>query len=165
MGRVLARIEALGLQLPPPLRPPPGIVLPFAFAQRVGTRVLIAGHGPQAADGGFAAPFGKVGAEVDVASAQHSAMLTGLSMLASVQAEIGDLDRIIGWRRVFGMVNSAPGFQDQPTVINGFSNLIHDIFGLETGRHVRSAVGMAELPWNMPVESEGELEIDASGLD
>ncbi len=160
MSRVLARLADMGLQLPPPLVAPPGVVLPFAFAQCVGTRVLIAGHGPQGTDGRFAAPFGKVGADVDVDAARHAAMLTGLSMLASVQAEVGDLDRITGWRRVFGMVASAPGFQDQPTVINGFSDLIHAVFGPQVGRHVRSAVGMAELPWNIPVEIEGELEID-----
>ncbi|MCD9030538.1 RidA family protein [Luteimonas sp. Y-2-2-4F] len=160
MSRIEARLAELGLQLPPPLVAPPGVVLPFAFAQRAGRRVLIAGHGPQGPDGRLAGPFGKVGAEVDVAAARHAAMLTGLSMLASVRAEIGDLDRITGWRRVFGMVASAPGFQDQPGVINGFSELIHAVFGPAVGRHVRSAVGMAELPWNIPVEIEGELAID-----
>lgn len=160
MSRVEARLAELGLRLPPPLVAPPGVVLPFAFAQRVGRRVLIAGHGPQGPDGRLAGPFGKVGAGVDVAAARHAAMLTGLSMLASVRAEIGDLDRVTGWRRVFGMVASAPGFQDQPSVINGFSDLIHAVFGPVVGRHVRSAVGMAELPWNIPVEIEGELAID-----
>ena len=81
-------------------------------------------------------------------------------MLASVQAEIGDLDRIVRWTRVFGMVNSAPGFHGQPEVINGFSEVIHLIFGAEAGRHVRSAIGVAELPWNLSVEIEGELLVD-----
>ncbi|WP_058835550.1 RidA family protein [Luteimonas abyssi] len=160
MSRVIARLAELGLQLPPPLVAPPGVVLPFAFAQRVGSRVLIAGHGPQGPDGRLVGPFGKVGAEVEPDAARHAAMLTGLSMLASVQAEIGDLDRITGWRRVFGMVASAPDFHGQPEVINGFSDLIHAVFGPVTGRHVRSAVGMAVLPWNIPVEIEGELAID-----
>lgn len=159
MGRIATRIAALGLQLPPPLVAPDGTTLPFAFAQRVGNRVLIAGHGPQGPDGTLAGPFGKVGAEVDPAAARHAAGLTALSMLASVQAEIGDLDRIAGWTRVFGMVNSAPGFHAQPEVINGFSEIIHLIFGAEAGRHVRSAIGVAELPWNLAVEIEGELVI------
>ncbi|MDO5506278.1 MAG: RidA family protein [Pseudoxanthomonas suwonensis] len=160
MGRITDRIAALGLQLPPPLIIPDGADLPFAFAHRVGTRVLIAGHGPQGSDGTLVGPFGKVGTEVDISAARHAAGLTGLSMLASVQAEIGDLDRIVGWGRVFGMVNSAPGFHAQPEVINGFSEIIYRIFGTDIGRHVRSAIGVAELPWNLSVEIEGELLID-----
>lgn len=160
MGRITDRIAALGLQLPPALIVPDDTDLPFAFAHRVGNRVLIAGHGPQGGDGSLVGPFGKVGVEVEVAAARHAAGLTALSMLASVQAEIGDLDRIIGWTRVFGMVNSAPGFHGQPEVINGFSETIYRIFGVDTGRHVRSAVGVAELPWNLSVEIEGELLID-----
>ncbi len=159
MGQIATRIAALGLQLPPPLIVPDDTSLPFAFAQRVGNRVLIAGHGPQGSDGTLVGPFGKVGADVDVAAARHAAGLTGLSMLASVQAEIGDLDRIVGWTRVFGMVNSAPGFHGQPEVINGFSEIIFLIFGAEAGRHVRSAIGVAELPWNLSVEIEGELVV------
>lgn len=160
MGRITARIAALGLQLPLPLVVPDDASLPFAFAQRVGNRVLIAGHGAQCPDGTLAGPFGKVGADVEVAAARHAAGLTALSMLASVQAEIGDLDRITGWTRVFGMVNSAPGFHAQPEVINGFSELVYLIFGAEVGRHVRSAIGVAELPWNLSVEIEGEVVID-----
>ena len=84
-----------------------------------------------------------------------------LAILGSLQRALGDLDRIVAWGRVFGMVNSAPGFNQQPTVINGFSNLIVDIFGAEVGAHARSAVGMAELPFDIPVEIEGEVVIRA----
>jgi enamine deaminase RidA (YjgF/YER057c/UK114 family) len=70
-----------------------------------------------------------------------------------------DLDRIAAWTRVFGMVNSAPGFNAQPSVINGFSDLILEVFGAEVGAHARSAVGMAELPFGIPVEIEGEVEL------
>lgn len=160
MGRIATRIAALGLQLPPALVVPDDTTLPFAFAHRVGNRVLIAGHGPQGNDGKLVGPFGKVGAEVDVDAARHAAGLTALSMLASVQAEIGDLDRIAGWTRVFGMVNSAPGFHAQPEVINGFSEVIYQIFGTEVGRHARTAIGVAELPWNLSVEIEGELVLE-----
>ena len=72
---------------------------------------------------------------------------------------IGDLDRVHRWHRVFGMVNSAPGFIQQPQVINGFSDLILELYGPERGAHTRSAVGMAELPFNIPVEIEGELSL------
>ena len=93
--------------------------------------------------------------------AYESAKLTGLSILGSLQSELGDLDRITAWLRVFGMVNSAPGFVDQPTVINGFSELILELFGPEIGRHARSAVGMAELPFGIPVEIEAEVAIES----
>jgi enamine deaminase RidA (YjgF/YER057c/UK114 family) len=80
-------------------------------------------------------------------------------MLGSLQRELGDLDRIAAWVRVFGMVNSAAGFNRQPSVINGFSDLILELFGPEAGAHSRSAVGMAELPFDIPVEIEGEVEL------
>jgi hypothetical protein len=80
-------------------------------------------------------------------------------MLGSLKRAVGDLDRIVAWTRVFGMVNSAPGFNQQPSVINGFSDLILEVFGAATGAHSRSAVGMAELPFNLPVEIEGEVEL------
>jgi enamine deaminase RidA (YjgF/YER057c/UK114 family) len=85
--------------------------------------------------------------------------LTALSILASLQRARGDLDRIASWGRVFGMVNSAPGFNKQPSVINGFSDPILELYGPEVGAHARSAVGMAELPFDIPVEVEAELEI------
>jgi len=80
-------------------------------------------------------------------------------MLGSLQRELGTLDRITGWLRVFGMVNSAPGFDQQPTVINGFSEVILDVFGADVGRHARSAVGVAALPFGIPVEVEAEVSI------
>ena len=82
----------------------------------------------------------------------------GLAILGSLQRALGDLDRITAWGRIFGMVNSAPGFDRQPAVINGFSDLILELFGPEVGAHARSAVGMAELPFGIPVEIEGEVE-------
>ena len=102
----------------------------------------------------------KVGLDVTLEQAQHLARLTALSMLGSLKRELGDLDRISAWLRVFGMVNSAPGFNQQPNVINGFSNLIVELYGPQRGRHARSAVGMAELPFRIAVEIEAEVEID-----
>ena len=114
-----SRLRALGLSLPPPTRPPPGVVLPFQFVHVVGRRALISGHGPQAPDGSFALPLGKLGRELTVEQGYVAARLTALSILASLQRALGDLDRIAAWSRVFGMVNSAPGFNQQPSVING----------------------------------------------
>jgi hypothetical protein len=159
MPRIEERLKALGLYLPPPARPPRGVILPFQFVRIVGRRALISGHGPQNADGTFAAPLGKLGRELSVEQGYTSARLTALSILGSLQRAIGDLDRIAAWVRVFGMVNSAPGFTQQPSVINGFSDLILELFGPEIGAHSRSAVGMAELPFNIPVEIEGEIEL------
>lgn len=159
MTNIESRLTALGLTLPPQLQPPPGVVLPFQFVRIVGNRALISGHGPQNADGSLAQPLGKLGREVSVEQGYVAARLTALSILGSLQRALGDLDRVVAWGRIFGMVNSAPGFQQQPGVINGFSDLILELYGPETGAHARSAVGLAELPFNIPVEIEGEVEI------
>ena len=159
MAVIEERLRTRGLVLPPPARPPPGIVLPFQSVRIVGRRALVSGHGPQSAEGGFAQPLGKVGREVSVEQGYAAARLTALSILGSLHRALGDLDRIVAWTRVFGMVNSAPGFNHQPAVINGFSELILDLFGPEVGAHCRSAVGLAELPWDIPVEIEGEVEL------
>ena len=159
MAHIEARLQSLGLTLPPPLRPPPGLVLPFRFVRVRGARAWIAGHGPQHADGSIAQPLGKLGRELSVEQGYAAARLTALAMLGSLQRELGDLDRIAGWTRVFGMVNSATGFNRQPAVINGFSDLILELFGPEVGAHARSAVGMAELPFDIPVEIEAEVEL------
>lgn len=153
------KLRALGLVLPEPVAPPPGIRLPFAQVRIRGNRAYLAGHGPQAPDGSLAPPFGKVGAQVSVEEGYQAARLTGLSLLASLKRALGDLDRVSAWLRVFGMVNSAPNFTRQPAVINGFSDLILELYGPEAGQHSRSAVGMAALPFDMPVEIEAEVEI------
>ena len=161
MSKIEDRLAELGLVLPPPLELPPGVVLPFQFVHVVGSRALISGHGPQDARGAFAAPFGKVGSSVTIEQGYTAARLTGLSILGSLKRTLGDLDRVTQWGRIFGMVNSAPGFNRQPTVINGFSDLIIELWGASAGAHSRSAVGMAELPFDLPVEIEGEVEIRA----
>ena len=126
----------------------------FELVRVVDDRITIAGHLPTGADGAVAGPLGKVGAEVDADDAYRSARRIALGMLASLEAAGIDLDRI-GWRKAFGMVNAAPGFNALPGVVNGFSDLILDVFG-ERGRHSRSAVGVAELPFGAPVEVEAE---------
>ena len=159
MATIEARLDSLGLVLPEPIKVPPGVVLPFPFVSIRGERVLISGHGPQETDGSLAGPFGQVGSDVSVEDAYELARKVALSMLGSLKRELGDLDRITAWHRAFGMVNSAPGFDRHLAVINGFSELILEVFGPEVGRHARSAVGMAGLPFNLAVEIEAEVAI------
>ena len=158
--RIEAELQALGLTLPAPLELPPGVVLPFPWVRVHGRRVFVSGHGPQHSDGSLAGPFGKVGDAVTLEQAHELARRVALSVLASLRRELGDLDRIT-WLRVFGMVNSAPGFIRQPAVINGCSELILRLYGAERGAHARSAVGLAALPFDIAVEIEAEVELDA----
>lgn len=157
--QIEAKLEALGLVLPEPLKTPPGFQLPFPWVRVRGNRAYISGHGPQNPDGSLAGPLGKVGAEVSIDEAYQSARLVALAILGNLKRAIGDLDLVTAWLRVHGMVNSAPGFNKQPAVINGFSDLIIELYGVEIGQHARSAVGMAELPFGIPVEIEAEVEI------
>ncbi len=159
MAKIEKKLAALGLVLPAPMKPPPGVVLPFQFVRLRGHRAFISGHGPQNADGSLASPLGKVGKELTVEQGYAAARLTALAILGSLQRALGDLDRVTAWECVFGMVNSAPGFNQQPSVINGFSELILELYGPDVGAHARSAVGLAELPFNIPVEIEAEVEI------
>jgi enamine deaminase RidA (YjgF/YER057c/UK114 family) len=159
VAKIEERLHSLGLVLPEPLKTPPGVTLPFPWVRVHGNRAYVSGHAGHNADGSLAAPRGKVGLEVSLEQAKLCARLTGLSILGSLKRELGDLDRVSAWLRVFGMVNSAPGFRDQPAVINGFTELIVELYGPERGRHARSAVGMAELPFGIPVEIEAEVAL------
>ena len=161
MAQIEAKLAALGLVLPPPLKPPAGVVLPFRFVRVAGDRAFVSGHGPQAADGSVATPLGKLGRELTLEQGHAAARLVGMSILGSLQRALGDLDRVAAWLRVFGMVNSAPGFNRQPAVVNGFSELILELWGPAAGAHARSAVGMAELPFDIPVEIEAEVALRA----
>lgn len=160
MSKVDRKLRSLGLTLPAALKVPKGMTLPFPWVNIRGDRALVSGHGPQELDGAPSGPFGKVGAEVGLEDAQALARKAALAVLGSLKRELGDLDRVRGWARVFGMVNSAPGFDRQPLVINGFSQVILDVFGAEVGRHARSAVGVAGLPMNLAVEVEAEVLIE-----
>lgn len=151
------RLSELGLTLPAPITLPPNLRLPFTFINVRGDRAFISGHPKQTADGAIGGPYGKVGAELTTEEAQAAARDVGLSILANLKAEIGELSRVAGWLRVFGMVNSAPGYDQQHVVINGFSDLIIDVFGPEVGRHARSAIGVAGLPMNFAMEIEAEV--------
>lgn len=140
------------------MAPPPGVVLPFQPVRLVGTRALISGHGPKNPDGSIAAPLGKLGRELtsNRATTPHAAPR---SRSSAASRALGDLDRVSAWTRVFGMVNSAAGFNQQPSVINGFSTSSSSSTA-PTSVHSHSAVGLAELPFDIPVEIDGEVEID-----
>ena len=159
MSEIRDKLREQRLILPPPLTPPAGVVLPFQAVRIVGSRAFISGHGPVTADGSLTKPLGKVGRELTVEQGHSAARLTALAMLGSLERAIGDLDRVRAWVRLFGMVNSAAGFNRQPSVINGCSELILELYGPERGAHARSAVGMAELPFDVPVEIEAEVEL------
>lgn len=157
------RLTGLGLALPAPCIMPPSVHLPFTLVNVRGGRVLISGHPKQSADGRVVGPYGKLGVDLTTGEAQHVARDIGLSVLANLKAEIGELSRVSGWLRVFGMVNSASGYDEQHLVINGFSDLIIDVFGADVGRHARSAIGVAELPMNFAIEIEAELQLSDEG--
>jgi enamine deaminase RidA (YjgF/YER057c/UK114 family) len=146
------RLRGLGIILPDPARP----VGNYVSAVRCGSLLFLAGHGPQHADGTFV--HGKVGQDLDVAAAKDAARLAGIALLATIRRELGSLDEVSRIVKVLGMVNGAPGFNEMPAVIDGCSDLLVEVFG-EHGRHARSAVGMAELPFNIPVEIELIAEI------
>ena len=154
MSRIEQRIKDLGLELAQPAKPE----FNYLTAIQAGDLVFVSGHGPKPdPQNEF---IGKVGAEVDAETAYRAAGVTILRSLSSLRAEIGDLDRVAQVVKLFGMVNSAPGFNQQPYVIDGASDLLVDIFG-DRGRHTRSAVGMAELPFGICVEIEMVVRLAA----
>ena len=158
--RIERRLAELGLELPQPMQLPPGLALPFPWVRVWPGRAFISGHGPLLPDGSLSPVTGKVGVDVTEEQAYDAARLTALAILASLRHALGDLDRVTGWLRVFGMVNAAPGFTKTPAVINGFSDLILDLWGADAGQHARSAIGVAELPFSLPVEIEAEVAVD-----
>ena len=159
MSEIESKLESLGLVLPQPIQVPAGVVLPFSWVRVCGNRAYVSGHIALNADGSLAEPLGKVGEEVTAEQGYQAARLVALAILASLKRELGDLDRVTAWLRTFGMVNAAPDFDRYPVVINGFSELILELYGPERGDHSRSAVGMAGLPFGTPVEVEAEVEI------
>jgi enamine deaminase RidA (YjgF/YER057c/UK114 family) len=146
------RIDELGLILPPAPRPV-GIYKPVLIVDKI---LYVSGQGPLKADGTLMT--GRVGADLDTEEGKTAARQVGLTMLATIKTHFGDLKKIRRVVKVFGMVNCAPGFEKQPAVINGFSELMVEIFGEEDGIGVRSAVGMT-LPANIPVEVEAMFEL------
>jgi enamine deaminase RidA (YjgF/YER057c/UK114 family) len=157
--KVEARLEDMGLRLPAPFQPPPGIVLPFEWVRVRGHRAYISGHVPLNDDGTLAQPLGKVDTDVTTEQGYEAARRVALAHLASLRRALGDLDRVTAWLRVFAMVNVAPGFNRTPAVTNGYSDLILELYGPDAGAHARSSIGMA-IPLDAPVNCEAEVEID-----
>jgi enamine deaminase RidA (YjgF/YER057c/UK114 family) len=157
MGRISDRLAELGLELPALFAPPPPLEeFKFERVRISGGTAYVSGHGPL--DGHEVLLTGKVGGDVTPEQGYEAARSTALSVLASLQDELGDLDRVTGWVKLLGLVNCAPGFNATPGVINGFSDLVLELWG-EAGRHARSAIGASELPFDMAVEVEAIVEV------
>lgn len=148
-----AKLEQLGIKLPKPPKP----VANYVGAVRTGNLIFLAGAGPMKEDGSFIT--GRLGQDFTIEQGYEAAKQTAIVQLASLKDELGDLNKVKRLVKVLGMVNSAPSFTDQPKVINGFSDLMVEVFG-DRGKHARSAVGMAVLPFNIPVEVEMIVEVE-----
>lgn len=154
MAKVESRLKELGIELPET----PAPVANYVPGVRTGNLIYLSGIGPaERADG--TSPVGKVGADLDVEEGYEAARLTGLNIISRMKGETGDLDKVKRVVKMLGMVNSDPSFNRQPAVINGCSDLLVEVFG-EKGRHARSAVGMASLPNDIPVEIEVIIEVE-----
>jgi enamine deaminase RidA (YjgF/YER057c/UK114 family) len=150
-----ATLKDKGITLPPPTTP----LANYVGAVRTGNLLYLSGHGP-IRTGGKDSVTGKVGRDLTIEQGYAAAREVGLCLLATTRASLGSLDRVKRIVKVLGMVNSAENFGDQPKVINGFSDLMVEVFGEAIGKHARSAVGMAGLPHGIPVEIEMILEVE-----
>ena len=148
-----ARLKALGITLPAPPKP----VANYVNGVRTGNLIFLAGKGPKRADGSEI--IGKLGAGVSIEQGYEAARLTAINQLAVLKYMLGDLKKVKRIVKVLGMVNSDPDFVEQPKVINGFSDLMVEVFG-ERGRHARAAIGMASLPRGQAVEIELIVEVE-----
>lgn len=146
------RLDELGIELTTPSPPTAN----FLRTVKVGNLIFLSGHGPDLPEGGRV--IGKVGGDLSLEQGNEAARLTGISLLSSLKAEIGDLNKVRRFVKVTGMVNADPSFTQHSQVINGFSDLMVEIFG-EDGKHARAAVGMSSLPFNMAVEIEAIVEV------
>lgn len=147
-----ARLKELNLELPPAPKPA-GVYKPVVLD---GNKLYVSGHGPIRTDGTMIT--GRVGADLDEEQGKAAARQVGLTILATLKTSLGSLDRVARTIKTLGMVNAAPDFKRHPQVINGFSELMRDVFG-DDGVGARSAVGMGSLPGNIAVEIEVIFEI------
>lgn len=146
------KLKELGIEL----KKPPTPVANYVPAVQVGKLVYLSGQGPLQEDGKFIT--GKVGSEISLEQAQQAARLTGIRLLEALKGQIGDLNKVKRIVKVLGMVNAIPQFDQHPKVINGFSDFMVEVFGVN-GKHARSAVGVGSLPTNIPVEIEMIVEL------
>lgn len=156
MSQIEEKIKALGLELPP-APPSGGIYHPVVIS---GNQLYVSGQGPVQSDGSLIK--GKVGRDLNLEQGQKAARQVALTMLATIKAQIGDLDKIDRLVKTLGMVNCYPEFEQHPQTINGFSQLLVDVLGEEHGKGARSAVGMS-LPGNIAVEVEAIFELKNTG--
>jgi len=156
MGRIEERLEQLGLRLPVPFASA-GKEFNFRLVKVHCGLAYIAGHGPF--DGATPLIQGRVGEDLTAEQGYEAARLTGLAILASLKLELGSLDRVTEWIRAVGYVQAAPGFDQNPLVVNGFSDLIVELWG-EAGRHARSAPGQGPSPSNVPIIVDAIAAID-----
>lgn len=146
------RLSSLGITL----STPPAPVANYVNSVRTGNLIFMAGKGPTRPEGGYIQ--GKLGADLTIAQGYEAARLAAIAQLSALKAEVGDLNRVVRIVKVTGMVNATPAFTNQPEVINGFSDLMVEVFG-ERGKHARAAVGMGSLPRNIAVEVEMVVEV------
>jgi enamine deaminase RidA (YjgF/YER057c/UK114 family) len=147
------KVEELGIELPKASAP----VANYVNAVRTGNLIFLAGKGPQKADGTYVT--GKLGGDLSIEEGYEAGRLTGISQLAVLKTELGDLNKVKRIVRVVGMVNCVPAFKEQPAVVNGYSDLMVAVFG-ESGKHTRAAVGMAGLPGDIAIEVTMIVEVE-----
>ena len=151
-GSAEGQIKLLGIQM---IEPAPSIAN-YLKAVQVGNLVYLSGHGPDKPTGGQI--IGKVGSNLTSLEAKEADRLVGISLLSTLKAQIGDLNKVKRVVKVLALVNSEPWYTDHPQVVNGFSDLMVEVFG-ESGKHARSSVGVGSLPGNIPVEIEMIVEL------
>ncbi len=152
------RLAEIGLALPEPMRSPADIAIPFAWVRVHRNNAYISGHGALY-NGAPTGPFGKVPSGVSLEQAQHSARQATLAILAGLKAALGDLDRITAWLTVTGFVNADPGYHRTTLVLNPCSELLVELWGSDAGSHARTAIGVAALPFDLPVVIGGLVEV------
>jgi len=146
------KIQSLGITLQAPSPP----VANYVNSVRTGNLIFMAGKGPKKDDGDYIT--GKVGSELSIEEGYAAARLTAVQQLSALKAELGDLNKVVRIVKVLGMVNADPNFTEHPSVINGFSDLMVEVFGVR-GKHARAAVGMGSLPTNIACEIEMIVEV------
>jgi enamine deaminase RidA (YjgF/YER057c/UK114 family) len=152
-----ARLDERGLTIPPPQVPPAGVRLTYRRLVRWGDVAYLAGHGPTYGDG-WGSRLGAVGRDVTVEEAVAAAELTALNVLGTIERELGGLDSVACWLKINGYVNAVEGFTEHATVINGFSDLIVDLYGSDR-LAARTSVGVPHLPFDMPVEVDAIIAV------
>jgi enamine deaminase RidA (YjgF/YER057c/UK114 family) len=157
-GDVKARLAERGLEIPPAQVIPPGVRLTYRRLVRHGNVAYVAGHGPTHGEE-WGSKLGKVGRELTVEEAAAAAQLTALNVLGTIERELGDLDGIACWLKINGFVNAVDGFTEHATVINGFSDLVLDLYGQDR-LAARTSIGVPHLPFDMPVEVDAVIALE-----